>query len=185
MGGRARFAWRLGAVAAFAATAALAVTLNRGAPPHAALTAAKGSVARHARIVARCATAGLRISLGPDATGVSYPLEFTNVSGVPCTLNGYPEVAAYDAEHDQVGDVAGRDLSVTARRILLAPGQSAHASVNALSAGRCRRVRAAGLRVIPPGQTAPRYVGRAVTVCAAGPRGRVFLRVQPVQPGAG
>jgi hypothetical protein len=79
----ARLGWRVAAVVAFGATAALAVTLTRGAPMHAALASARSHDA-----APRCAASGLRISLGAvpaAATGVrqgltSYALDFTNVS---------------------------------------------------------------------------------------------------------
>jgi len=116
--------------------------------------------------------------------GVS-TLEFTNVSGVACALSGYPGVAAYGAGGAQIGNAAGRDTSVTARRIVLAPGATAHAAVAAsVSAGSCRPVVATGLRVVPPGQSAARYIRHAIPACGlAGRRAPVFLHVRAVQPG--
>ena len=66
---------RIATAVAFGATAALAITLNRGAPVHAALTSEKGRNAPHATTTAsspaaspaatpRCAASGLRISVG-------------------------------------------------------------------------------------------------------------------------
>ena len=89
----ARLGWRVAAVVAFGATAALAVTLTRGAPMHAALTSARSHDA-----APRCAASGLRISLGAvaaAATGVrqgltSYALDFTNVSDVKCDAPRLP-----------------------------------------------------------------------------------------------
>ncbi len=97
----ASLGWRIATAVAFGATAALAVTLSRGAPVDAALTSAKGPGAQHAAasarppaVTARCAASGLRISLGPGARVTAaitrYPLDFTNVSGAPCTLAGLP-----------------------------------------------------------------------------------------------
>ena len=143
-----RLGWRVAAIAAFAATAALAVTLTRGGSEHAALTSAKHVTKQRAAAGApRCAASRLRISVGiaagtgPSALRVTwYRLDFTNVSGVTCTLSGYPEVAAYRGDGAQVGNEAGRDTSVAARHIVLAPGASAHAAVTAsVSRGRCRR----------------------------------------------
>ncbi|MGH3209638.1 MAG: DUF4232 domain-containing protein, partial [Trebonia sp.] len=81
----------------------------------------------------------------------------------------------------------GHDRSVVARRVLLAPGQSAHATLDAsVPAGRCRQVQATGLRVVPPGQTAARYVRRPLVACAArAPRGQDYLRVRAIAPGPG
>jgi Protein of unknown function (DUF4232) len=196
---RASVGWRVATAVAFGATAALAVTLSHGGSLGAALTSDKGTGATHAAAspqaaveAARCALSGLRISLGPGArlskaAITSYPLDFTNVSGAPCTIAGYPEVTAYRGDGIQVGAAAARDASAAARRVLLAPGQTAHAVLDALlPAARCNPVRAAGVRVIPPGQTAARYVQRVLTACAAAPsRGAQYLRVHAIQPGPG
>jgi uncharacterized protein DUF4232 len=191
-----RLGWRVAAIAAFAATAALAVSLSQGGSTHAALTSAKHVTKQRAAGGApRCATSRLRISVGTAAStgartaasalrGTRYRLEFTNVSGVTCTLSGYPQVAAYRGDGAQIGNEAGRDTSVAARHIVLAPGASAHAAITAsVSRGPCRPVVAAGLRVAPPGQKAASYIRHTLRACsAAGPRAPVFLRVRAVQP---
>jgi hypothetical protein len=196
----ARLGWRIAAAVAFGATATLAIILSRSGPMAAALVAAKEPGAqhvavtpspRHAVATPLCAVSGLRISLGPGArvtTAVTrYPLDFTNVSDAPCTLRGYPQVAAYWGDGGQVGDAAGHDTSIAARLILLAPGQTAHASLDAaMPAARCHPVRAAGLRVTPPDQSASRYIKRPLTTCTAqAPRGQHYLRVRAIQPGTG
>jgi len=195
-----RQGWQGVAAVAFAATAVLAVAVSRGAPAHVALTSSRHpSGAPGASGAAQCATSRLRISLttgsGPGTrasaghgriagAGVS-TLEFTNVSGVACALSGYPGVAAYGAGGAQIGNAAGRDTSVAARRIVLAPGATARAAVLAsVSAGSCRPVVATGLRVVPPGQSAARYIRHAIPACGlAGRRAPVFLHVRAVQPG--
>jgi hypothetical protein len=193
----ASLGWRVATAVAFGATAALAVTLSRGVPLDAALTSAKASGAQHAAasarplvVTARCAVSGLRISLGPgarvSAAITRYPLDFTNVSGASCALAGYPEVAAYRGNGVQVGAAAGDDLSAV-RRVLLGPGQTAHATLDAsVPAARCGPVHAAGLRVVTPGQAAVRYVRRPLTACTArAPRGQEYLRVRAIAAGAG
>src|SRR4029077_6048004 len=95
-----RVAWRVVAAVAFAGTAALAVTVTRGAPVHVSLTSARaaGPASRHAAAgIPRCAPSGLDISIaGRGAVGVitshtaTLPVDFTNVSGAACTLSGYP-----------------------------------------------------------------------------------------------
>lgn len=183
----ARLSWRVATAVAFCATAALAVALSRGAPSSAALASDKGADQHSAAL---CAESGLRISVGPGdrvTSGVTrYPLDFTNVSAAPCTISGYPQVAAYRGEDVQVGDAATDDRTVPADRILLAPGQTAYATLDAsLSPGRCRPVLAAGLRVVSPGQSAARYVPRPLTACAGQtPRGPDYLRVRAVQRAA-
>jgi hypothetical protein len=189
--------WRVATAVAFAATAALAVTLSRGAPIHVALTSDKDRTTQHTAVPrppmagAACAESGLRISLGPGARVTAvitrYPLDFTNVSDSPCTLAGYPEVSAYRGDGIQVGPVAVQDTSVAASRVLLAPGETAHAALDAQApAARCRPVSASGLRIVTPGQTAVRYVRRPLTACAArASRGEDYLRVRAIQPGTG
>jgi hypothetical protein len=201
-----RLGWRVAAAAAavaFAGTAALAVTLTRGGPTDVALTSAKHTVKGHTvkghavkehsgNSAPRCATSRLHITVGVDARAAGravsgYRLEFTNVSGAACILSGYPKVAAYRGDGAQVGNAAGRDTSVAVRRVLLAPGATAHAAVLAsVSAGPCQPAPASGLRVAPPGQPTARYVPYALRACsAAGPRAPVYLRVRAVQPGVG
>ncbi len=193
----ASLSWRIATAVAFGATAALAVIVSRGAHVDAALASAKGPGAQHAAagtqqaVTARCALSGLRISLGPGARVTTvitrYPLDFTNVSDAPCTLAGYPEVTAYRDNGVQVGAAAGHDLSVTAHRVLLRPGQTAHTTLDAaVPAARCGPVRATGLRVVTPGQTAARYVRRPLTACTArAAHGQDYLRVRAIQSGAG
>jgi hypothetical protein len=187
----ASLGWRFAVVVAFGATAVVAVIASRGGPVSASLTAAQEAATQQAA-VPRCTAAELRISLGAatratGSDGASLTLDFTDVSGVPCVLVGYPEVAAYQGDHVQVGLAAGRDVTVAARRIVLAPGQTAHASVDALAPrARCRPVRAAGLRVAAPGQAAVRFVTRPLTACSArDARGQVSFRVAAIQSGPG
>jgi hypothetical protein len=191
MSASARVAWRVTTVAAFAATAALAVVLSRGAPMRAALTSARNAghdaaaVAHQDRPEPECRISSLRIWV--DSAG-RLAVEFTNTSSATCTLSGYPEVAANQANGVQVGNAAGRDTGASVRRIALARGATAHAALaenaSAFPAASCRPVSAAGLRVVLPGQSAARYVRHAVVACsAAGPGEPVFLHLQAVQLG--
>jgi hypothetical protein len=190
----ARLGWRVAGVVAFGVTAALAVTLTRGAPMHAALISD-----RNHGVAPRCAATGLRISLdeAPAGAGLgvtNYALDFTNVSGTRCELRGYPAVAAYRGSGVQVGNAAAADTTATAHRVILEPGETARAAVitsapasapaSALaSAGGCRPVVATGLRVAPPGDSAVRFIRHSLFACsAAGPKAPVFLRVRAVQP---
>jgi len=187
----ARLSWQLATVAAFGATAVLAVSLSHGVPAGSVVAPAGDLGAAHAQpgVTTRCTVSGLRISVSPGAhlTGVvtRYAVEFTNVSRAACTLAGYPQVAAYRGDHVQVGEVAAYDTSVAASRILLNTGQTAHASLDAAQPlAQCRPVRAAGLRiVVSPGQSVVRYVRRPLTACAAA--GHNYLHVRAIQPGTG
>jgi hypothetical protein len=198
-----RVAWRVAAAVAFAGTAAVAVTLTRGAPLHVSLISSRKAspVSTHAAgSLQQCAPSRLDISIaGLDAPArdlvashsdiyqATFPVEFTNISGAACTLSGYPQVSAYSAGGAQVGNAAVLDTSVGARRIVLDPGATAHAAVvETVPSGRCRPVDATGLRVVPPGESVARYVQHAITACsAAGQKAPVFLHVRPLQPGAG
>jgi hypothetical protein len=181
---------RLAVAVAFGATAALAVILGGRAPADTALRAA-GAAQTSAAPVAQCPASGLRISIGPGArlagAVTRYAVDFTNVSGAPCTLAGYPQVAAYQGDHVRVGDTAALDQSAAAARVLLSPGQTAHASLDAATAtARCRPVRASGLSVVVSAGSGPRYVRRPLTACTsrlAG--GQAYLRVRAIQAGAG
>src|ERR1700761_3811523 len=125
----ARLSWRLATVAAFGATAVLAVTLSARAPGGTALQSASAPVP-----VARCALSGLRISIGPGALAgqvTRYAVQFTNVSRASCTLAASPGVTAYRGDHVRVAATASADTSAPASRVLLTPGQTAHASLDA------------------------------------------------------
>lgn len=192
-----RVAWRVAAVVAFAATAALAVALSRGASldasfvsAHHQVPAARGVRAAHEAFGARCATSRLRVQVTGRGQAAGYAVEFTNVSGAACTLSGYPSVAAYGASGGQVGNPAGRGMKAAAARVVLSPGASADVpvviGVAVFRAPRCRPVTAVGLYIVPPGGTDGWYVRRAVRACSAmGPRAPVFLRVLAVRPAPG
>jgi len=193
-----RVAWRVVAAVAFAGTAALAVTLTRAAPVHVSLISARntGPAGRHAAAgVPRCAPSGLNISIANRTAAArviashtaTLPVDFTNISGAACTMSGYPQVSAYLAGAGQVGNPAVLDRSVSARRIMLAPGATAHAAVvESVPSRRCSPVAATGLRVVLPGQHVAKYVRHPITACsAAGHKAPVFLRVWAVQPGGG
>ena len=133
---------------------------------------------------AKPATKRTAVKRGPAAVAalIRYRLDFTNVSRLPCTMAGYPQVAA-DQNGMVVGGQAAHDTTVAAHRLLLAPGQTVHAALDAsVPTPRCHPVRASGLRVIPPGQSSARYLDRPLTACTA--RGESYLHVRAVQTGA-
>jgi hypothetical protein len=177
-------------VLAFGATAALAVTMNRPASAPVTITTAS-----HALPTPKCTIAGLAISLAPASDKVAaetrYPVEFTNTSASACTLSGFPQVAAYDARgaaYTQVGNAALRVESIASHRIVLSPGATAHSDVDLSAAGlhqkACKKITAAGLRVVAPGQSTPRYLRHKMTACSArGPKAPSYLHVRAVQPG--
>ena len=188
----ARVAWRIAGAVAFAATAALAVTLSRGTSLDTSFAARDGT--SHSTITGHdaglCSGTSLRIQVSGIVSTVRYALEFTNVSAASCTLSGYPTVSAYGLHGTQVGNAADRDRSAAVSPVVLAPGESAHAAVDAGAAAypahACRPVTAAGLHVTPPGAVTGRYLRQLLTACSAGGRhAPVFLHVLAVQAGAG
>jgi hypothetical protein len=194
-------AWRVIAVVAFAGTAALAVTLSRAParPSHAALSSnLTGSP---------CATSGLEVWLGlasaPGSTSITgtgdrlepggtyYTLEFTNVSARVCSLDGYPQVSAYDGGQvggTQIGSAAAQDPSIRPQPVMLQPRQTAHsvlrvASTQTFQPTACARVTAPELRVVVPDQVRPTFMPIYVSACSK--PGPTFLSVEAIQPRSG
>ena len=194
-------AWRVIAVAAFAGTAALAVTLSR-VPVHPDRASLSSNLTE-----SPCATSGLEAWLGLAQTtaatsvtgtggrlqsgGTYYTLEFTNVSARACSLYGYPEVSAYagsQAGGTQIGSAAAHDTSVRPQPVTLAPGQTAHSvlrvsSTETFQRTECAQVTAPELRVILPDQVRPAFVPIRLPACSK--RGPEFLSVQAIQPRPG
>lgn len=132
-------------------------------------------------LLPRC-DASLKVSVGaPDgAAGTVYrTIVFRNASGVACTLQGYPGVAAADAAGKPVVD-ATRDTSRGPQRVVLAPGASAHAVLGArnIPGGSEACTTYAQLLVTPPDSRRTTMLPIAVTPCER------FLRVGPVLAGA-
>jgi hypothetical protein len=182
----ARSGRRLTGVTAIACAAALA--------PAAALAAATTSATQTSPAAAararapRCDTSGLVIwmdSRGSGAAGsVFYTLNFTNLSGHACVLDGHPTVLAVGLNGHGIGSPAAWDRPA-ARPVILADGATAYAllqysNVVVGNSGprRCDPVMAAGLRVSPPGQTASRIVPIPLEACTSSVR---YMGVRPVQ----
>jgi hypothetical protein len=141
-----------------------------------------------------CSASALRIHLDTAAAGVAagayyVPLDFTNTSGQACELAGYPAVAfTSGATGHQIGAEAAVDRAVKADAVHLAPGATAHAWLQVVSAasypaGQCRPVTAAGLRVVAPGSQDAAYVAHPVPACKSAAASSQLLTVHPVQPG--
>ena len=137
-------------------------------------------------VVPGCETPGLVIWLNTDgdaaAGGVFYNLEFTNLSGHACTLNGFPFINAVSLTGSLLGQRAGF-TGGPAHQVTLANGQTVKAAlqiVNVLNfpASQCKQVTAAGLRVFPPNQTRAKVVPFPFGACSANKP--VFMFVRPV-----
>lgn len=143
-----------------------------------------------------CRAAGLRVTLDARAAGAAagsmyIPIDFTNTSGTGCRLDGYPGVTfATRMSGGQIGAGADQDRTAAPRRVILAPGGTAHAWLRVTDAGnypaaQCHPMTAAGLRILAPGQPGLSYVPHAFVACAAAMHGSALLSVQPVEPGRG
>jgi Protein of unknown function (DUF4232) len=153
-----RILWHVAAILAFAATAALAVTLTHtgsidtsldfahagssvattGATVH-NVPARDGPDVRQTTAVPGCETSRLRITVrgaedpAERAAMATLSIEFANGSAATCALRGYPGVAAYRAGGAPVGNPASHDppagAQPGARPVVLAPGASVHSAV--------------------------------------------------------
>ena len=138
-----------------------------------------------------CATSALKVTVpkgqGNAAAGSSYyPIQFANVSGASCTLQGYPGVSFVTAQGGrQIGPAATRNAAVARQLVTLSPGQTVHAELQVLNAQNyppadCGLVTAHWLKIYPPNQTGAAYVSFTAQACA---KPKQILSVQTVQPG--
>lgn len=122
-----------------------------------------------------CPASGLVIWAGEEPGGatagsVYYRIEFTNLTTATCTVSGYPKVNAVDLKGRRIGAFATHEPGKKARRVTLAPGQSATATlriVDALNfpANKCKAITAAGLRVSVPGGSGSKIAPLAFETC--------------------
>jgi hypothetical protein len=176
--GSGRYAWQLVAVAAFVATAAVAVVVSRPQVPVIAVTSAE------------CTAAGLHAEVGLAGTpGTAFPwtvyyrLELTNVSGRTCVMDGYPAVQAFTGARP-VGSPAALDTSVRPVAVTLAPGATAYTLLRYTTTDRfgtamCQQVTVPDLRISPPSEDAGMLVQWRNAACSR--PGLSFLSVQAIQ----
>lgn len=156
------------------------VTVTRTASPPAATTPAATPAATQqpGAAAAQCPTAGLRVGVATQqgaAGTIYYNLNFTNISGTHCVLQGYPGVSLVTAGSNagsQIGADAKRDAVTPVAAITLPPGRIAHAVLGVSQAGnypasRCQPVTAHWLKVFPPDQYTAAYVKFTVRTCAS------------------
>ena len=136
----------------------------------------------------RCDTSGLVVWLdtaaGHAAGSSYYKLEFTNLSGHTCTLQGFAGVSATGLAGHQLGHAAARIRTGAPRQIRLSNKATAVAAlqlvnVHNFSPSACHPVVAAALRVYPPNQTVSRLVPFPFSACSR--PGPVYLVVRAVQ----
>lgn len=180
---------RLTIIASVAGLSFGTTAISAGAAPTHRLPAVSGALPS-------CTSAGLVVwldTVGSGSAGGSYfDLEFTNVSGHTCTLDGYPGVSAIDVAGHQLGSAASRDTVSPVHKITLHSATSTAGlpplggtvtasvvlkitDVGVYSPSQCHYVTAAGLRVYPPNQTTAKVVPYPFAGCAR--RGAIFLQV--------
>jgi hypothetical protein len=126
---------------------------------------------------APCPTSGLTVKAGLSqgtAGSIYQVIEFTNVSGSPCTLYGFPGVALTSgtAPSTQVGLAASRSNATAATVITLAAGQTASALLRIVDAlnfpsADCSPTATSYLQIYPPNQTAAIYLAYKSTGCTS------------------
>jgi Protein of unknown function (DUF4232) len=170
-------------------TAAAAVACAAGLWPASALAAQASSTGARAAVPA-CETPGLVMWLnttGNAAAGsISYQMQFTNLSGHRCTLNGFPFVLGIGLAGHQIGRRASFDRSHPPQTVTIGAGKTATAvlqveEVGDFSPSACRPRTAAGLRVFPPNQTRSKTIPFPFAACSSrGLKAPVYMKVGPV-----
>jgi hypothetical protein len=134
----------------------------------------------------------LNTSGGAAAGTIIYHLEFTNLSGHTCTLEGFPFLFAVNLSGHQIGNDAVFNHVFPASSVTVGNGKTVHAMLGIVDVGNyrasaCKPVTAAGLKVFAP--TGINEVGRTVPfpfrACSTqGSHAPNFLSVTPVHSGA-
>jgi subtilisin family serine protease len=142
----------------------------------------------HGTAAPLCQTPGLVVWLNTQGDGTAgsiyYSLEFTNLSGHACSLNGYPYVYGVSLAGANLGTVASFDHSRQPTAVRIANGATAKAVLRIVEAGNfppasCHLVEAAGLKVYPPNQTRAARVPFPFQGCSH--KGPTYLSVGAVQ----
>ena len=141
-----------------------------------------------------CKSAALKVTVvtsqaGGAAGSAYYPVNFTNTSGAPCGLYGYPGMSFVTANGNagrQIGAAAQKDPAFGNLSVRLPAGGVAHAWLQIAQAANypasaCQPMTAHWLRVFPPGDTAATYVGVSFSACASA--SAPLLTVTPVRAG--
>lgn len=177
--------WRLaGGALACTALALPGVALVASAPSRTPAAAAT---------VAKCTVASTRVWAAVEGVGTAgttyYELELSNVGTKTCTLDGWASVWAVGTGGEQIGKPASHEG--IPMKVTLAPGATAHVVLGVGDASAIcgsQGVTAAGLRVVPPGESLPSPAGEAdeiehfsLQVCPK----QSSMRVLPVHSGTG
>jgi hypothetical protein len=138
-----------------------------------------------------CPTSSLEVKQGVAqgyAGGVYEVIDFTNTSGSPCSLYGYPGVSLVSGPpYTQIGLAARRTASTRPKLVTLAHGATANALLQIVDAlnypsASCGPTKATALKIYPPNQTVPVYLPNTSNGCAKSVQ---IMDIGPVQPGSG
>ncbi len=145
-----------------------------------------------------CATGHLKATVVTGAGGAAagstyYPVNLTNTGSSSCSLFGYPGVSwVTGPSGSQIGRPATRNPAVSASTVVLAPGQTAHVTLQVVDAqnygkSACQPVTAHWLKIFPPGQYTALYVKFSALTCSAKLPGKLGspLTVTAVKTGQG
>jgi hypothetical protein len=137
-----------------------------------------------------CATSALQVKLGASdgyAGGVYQTIDFTNTSGSPCALTGYPGVSLVTGpSHQQLGLAAKRSASTLVTTVTLAPGATANAQLQIVDAlnfpsSTCSPAKASDVKVFPPDQFTAVYLPDTSYGCGKSVQ---TLFIAPIRPGS-
>ena len=180
-----------GSQSAAPTTTATVTTTAPAAPGSASSSTPTSSLSPAVTGAPACPTSSLKVKLGVAqgyAGGVYEVIDFTNTSGSPCTLYGYPGVSLVSGPpYTQIGLAAKRSTSSAPKLVTLAPGATANALLQIVDAlnypsASCAPTKATALKVYPPNQTVPVYLPSTSNGCAHAVQ---IMYIGPVQPGSG
>jgi hypothetical protein len=143
-------------------------------------------------LVPPCVGAQLTVWMGlpgADAAGSAYyQVEFSNTAAMACSLYGFPGISGVSDRGTQLGAAARWGDSFVPAKVVLAPGETAHAVLQVANVynfppDTCKPTTSTGLRIYPPAQDAAAAVLPFITeACKSG---SVYLTVEPVSAGTG
>jgi hypothetical protein len=176
-----------------AQSASGAQTQQGGTSSSASPNAAQSTLPGTGGLVA-CQSATLKVSVDTSQAGGAmgstyYPVNFTNTSGSPCGMYGYPGmslVTAASGSGTQIGAPAQENSSFGRQTVKVPAGGMAHAWLQLAQAGNypastCQPATAHWLRVYPPGDTAAAYADVDFSACASA--STPLLTVMPIRSG--
>lgn len=138
--------------------------------------------------MASCTTSDLKVKIGQSegAAGSIYvTLDFTNASGSPCTMYGYPGVSLANGT-TEVSPGADRSTTNAASLVTLAAGATGNAVLQVGDAGNypsgnCGPKPTDAIKIFPPSETTALYVPYSTSACT---KSVSQLRIGVVQSGS-